>query len=356
MPASGPTETLRDMVLDAVRRHWLSPDRGARDYRPAKDHLEAKAREALDAMLTRPFRIAKLPPDEEYAQLLAKVRHWVARGKPIHITLGYSPMKNVRAVRECRADWAEFFALGHLCAWHNKVCTVYPPGLRIKIIFDDSTVRMANRVDRRLMESYMTSVARLIPAMGYRSFIVGTMRQSWFAWLFHFGPYQIARVRVRRWERDPANREVLEKMDEYARRNLLLPAGLSEQEQERFYREASHRYRVYWEALQLSRFSRLGHALIGMYLDGTQHHIRQPAALHLASVGKEQVTQPWQGEGALRDNGKGKLVPLVLTLGRRERMKVEEVAGLDLVPMEGFDRIPVCWEMAEAKTPGGGEA
>ncbi len=196
------------------------------------------AKSVLDAMLTRPFRISKLPPDEEYAQLLAKVRHWVAKGKPVRITLGYAPMKNLNAVRVSRADWSEFFALTHLCTWHNKVCSVYPPGLRIKIIFDDSTVSMANRPDRRHMDNYIGSIGRLIKVLGYQPFIVGTMRQSSFAWLFNFGFYQVAEWRVRRFERDPANQAVVEQMTTFARRNLLLPPGLDEEARERAYQRS----------------------------------------------------------------------------------------------------------------------
>ena len=83
-----------------------------------------------------------------------------------------------------------------------------------------------------------------------------------------------------------------------------------------------------------------------MYLDGSQHHIRQKAALHLTSVGKGQVTQPWQGEGGLLDNGHGKLVPCVLTAGRREKLTSQVVRGLDVLNMEGFDAIEVCREAA----------
>jgi hypothetical protein len=201
------------------------------------------------------------------------------------------------------------------------------------------------------MDNYISSIGRLIKVLGYSPFIVGTMRQSSFAWLFNFGFYQVAGWRVRRWERDPANQEIVEQMTTFARRNLLLPPGLDEAAQERAYREASHRYRVYWEALQLSGVSKHGKCLIGMYLDGNQHHIKQAAALHLATLGKEQVTQPWQGEGALRDNGKGKLVAFVLTAGRRSKMTSQQVDGLDLVPMEGFDSILVCTDTAETGAP-----
>ena len=36
-----------------------------------------------------------------------------------------------------------------------------------------------------------------------------------------------------------------------ARRNVVLPSGLDASQQERYFRTASHRYRVYWDALQL---------------------------------------------------------------------------------------------------------
>ena len=48
--------------------------------------------------------------------------------------------------------------------------------MQIKIIFDDSTVRMANRYAAAPMKEYMASVARLIELLGYQSFMVGTMR------------------------------------------------------------------------------------------------------------------------------------------------------------------------------------
>jgi hypothetical protein len=78
-----------------------------------------------------------------------------------------------------------------------------------------------------------------------------------------------------------------------------------------------------------------------MYLDGTQHHIRDAIALHLTSLDKGQVTQPWQGAGALLDNGHGKLEPFVLTAGRQQRYSVQTVSGLDLIPEAGFEQIAV---------------
>ena len=338
------SQSLHDHVQATVEQRWVLPQTPLRDYQIPPDQVDEVARQVLNAMLARPFRVGRFPADDEYAKLLERVQHWVRRGRPIHIRLGYAPMKNLNAVRHSRADWAEFFALCHLCSWHNKVHAIYPPGLRIKIVFDDSTIDMANRPSRHHMKSYMSSITPLIRAMKYDSFIVGTMRQSSFAWLFHFGLYQIAGYRVRRWDRDPANAEALARMDEFASRNLPLPEGLDATEQERCWREASQRYRIYWEALQLSGLTRIGSNIVAMYLDGSQHHIRQPAALHLRTLSKEQITQPWQGEGALRDNNKGKLVPVVFTAGRAARMETSEVSGLDILPLEGFDSIRVCSE------------
>jgi nitroreductase len=299
-------------------------------------------------MLTRQFRVGPLPPPEVYDQFLLRVRRSVQRNQPIKFTVGYGPLKNQHGVSYSRADWAEFFALCHLVAWHNKVQAVYAPGLKIQIIFDDSTLVMANHVKPGLMHSYMASIGELIRVLGYEQVMLRPFKQSLFSWLFRFGPYFLARRRVRRWEQDPANKEQLARMLDFARRNVVVPDGLDAEAQERYVQDASHRYRVYWEALQLMGFSRSHRRLVAMYLDGTQHHIRQEVALHLTSLDKGQVTQPWQGEGALLDNGHGRLEPMVLTAGRRQRHEMVYVEGLGILPMTGFDRIAVAWPMATA--------
>ncbi|MCI0742623.1 MAG: L-tyrosine/L-tryptophan isonitrile synthase family protein [Gemmataceae bacterium] len=331
-----------------LRERWVRPAPPAADYRVPSSEVDRVTRAVLDVMLTRPFRTGKLPPKDEDAYLLGRVRHWVRRGRPVRVTLGHAPLKNLNAAAQSRADWAEFFALSHLCSWHNKVCAVYPPGLRIKILFDDATLRRSNGAERGHMDSYISSLAQLVKALGYEAFLSALGRMSSFAWLYHLGVYPLARLRVWLWERKPANRAAIERMTTFARRNLVLPPGLSEDERERRCREASHRFRVCWEALQLGmlltgvRF--IGRSLIAMYLDGTQHHVRLWGALHLTTLGKGVITQPWQGTGALCDNGHGQLVPFVLTAGRRERTASREVTGLDLLRLEGFDRILVCRE------------
>ncbi len=134
-------------------------------------------------------------------------------------------------------------------------------------------------------------------------------------------------------------------MDKYAHRNLILPPGLSAEQQDQLCRKASHRYRVYWSALLVAlwvqRCAGLANSLNAMYLDGSQHHIRLKGALHLTTLGKGQIVQPWQGEGALRDNGHGELIPFALTR-ERAMLSKKTVTGLDLLPLEGFDRIDVC--------------
>jgi hypothetical protein len=338
-----PPEALRARIMEAVRQHQVVPQPGAPLDPGPGGRAEKLAQAALDTMLTRQFRVGPLPPPAVYEQLLERVRRCVQRGRPIRVTIGYGPLKNQNAVPYSRADWAEFFALCHLVAWHNKVQAVYPPGLSIQIVFDDSTLMLANHADKGLMKAYMASLGGLIRALGFERLFPPPFAQSSFAWLFHFGFYQVARWRVRRWERDPANRQQLARMTEAARRNLVLPAGLGPAEQERAAQAASHRYRVYWEALQLSGLLSSKSRLVAMYLDGSQHHLRQPVALHLTTLDKGQVTQPWQGEGALLDNGRDKLEPFVLTAGRRQRHRTETVAGLDLVPYPGFDRVAVAW-------------
>jgi hypothetical protein len=348
-------DVLRSRIVEVIRRHWVRPHAAeplaTGGLRPplADARVEQLARTALDTMLTRQFRVGPLPSAELYEQFLTPIRHCVRRGEPIRVTVGYGPLKNPNTVSYSRADWAEFFALTHLVAWHNKVQRVYPPGLRFQIYFDDETLLLANGANKRIMRSYVSSIAELIRVLDYESIFLPPTRITHFAWYLRFGPYQlfrfcllrIAEWRVRRWERDPANQEKRRQMKEYARRNVVVPPHLSAEEQERFVEHASHRFRVCWDAL------RLGAALfpdrkrlLALYLDGSQHH-RQQVALHLTSVDKGQMTQPWQGEGVLLDNGRGKLEPFVLTGGRRSRYQARVLDGLKLVPAEGFDRLAV---------------
>lgn len=350
-----PDETLRRRVHEVIRRHWVAPNvsetPALRRVPPSPEQVEKLARTTLDTMLTRQFRVGPLPSPRMYEQFLKPIRRFVSKGKPIRVTVGYGPLKNPNAVFSSRADWAEFFALCHLVAWHNKVQGVYPPGLQFQIYFDDETLLLANFADKSLMRSYMSSLAGLIRVLGYQSVFLPPTRITHFAWFLRFGPYQlfrftllqIAERRIRRWEGDPANREQMERMKEYARRNVVLPAHLDAEAQERFVARASHRFRVCWDALRMGAalFPDRGR-LLALYLDGSQHH-RLQTALHLTSVDKGQMTQPWQGEGALLDNGCQKLVPFVLTGGRRSRHHLRALDGLDLVAAPGFDRLAVVW-------------
>lgn len=355
MPTSSNTlqpELIRDQITALLHRHWTTPVVGsALPSLPIGEELDKLTRDTFDVMMTRQFRTGPMPEESIQREVLDRIRMFVSQGLPIKITLGYAPLKNQNAVNYSRADWAEFFALGHLVAWHNKVQKVYSPGLRIQIVFDDATLRMANHTNRHVMRSYMKSVSELTQAMGYGSIFPRPFAQSRFAWLFHFGVYQWAAWRVRRWERLPEAREQIEKMDQAATRNLSYRPGLTPLQQIQVARKASHRYRVYWEALQLVGFTRSKKRLIAMYLDGTQHHIKQTVALHLTTLDKGQVTQPWQGEGVLMDNGHGKWEPAVMTANRRLRSMTATLGELHLLPMPGFDRITLAQTIAAASQP-----
>jgi hypothetical protein len=336
-----PDELFRTQVVAAVTGHLVRPAASRPLARCSPAEASDLARRALDTILTRQFRVGPLPAEPVYNELLDRVRRRVRRGEQIFITVGYGPLKNQNAVPYRRADWAELFALTHLAALHNKVQAVYSPGLQFRIVFDDSTLIIANRVDRRLIDSYVRSIGTLIHALGYQGLFRPTLRQSAFSWILNFGFYQVAARRVRRWEADPANREKVDQMHASARRNLDIPAALSAAETDRYVADAAHRYRVYWEALQLSGLTKSRRRIVGMYLDGTQHHIPQTVALHLTTLDKGQVTQPWQGEGMLLDNGHGRLEPFVMTAARRPRYQTHLIGGLDSVPLPGFDQISV---------------
>jgi hypothetical protein len=340
-------KSLNDRVIESLRRHWVplhGAPSGAAPVPPSQ--LEEISRAALDTLLTRQFRVGPLPSPEVYAAILKRVLWRVRRNQPIRVAIGYGPMKNPNTTRHSRADWAEFFALCHLAAWHNKVQSLYVPGLEIRIVFDDSTLAIANYADWNSMKSYMASVSELIRLLGYERLFLPSFRQSTLAWVMRLGFYYFARRRVRRWEQDPANQEQMDRMLEFARRNVALPLGLSEGQRESYLKEASHRYRVYWEALQMTGMTASNRRIVAMYLDGSQHHLRQPVALHLTSLDKGQVAQPWQGEGALLDNLHGKLEPVVLTASRLARLQLETVGDLDLIPDVGFRHILVAMPIA----------
>jgi len=358
-----PCEALRVRVGEVVRRHWVRPHAAEPLAPDAKGRVEEIARVALDTLLTRQFRVGPRPSPDVCEQFLRPIRRFVGKGKPIRVTVGYGPLKNPNAVAHRRADWAEFFALCHLVAWHNKVRRVYPPGLQFQIVFDDETLLLANYADRARIDAYTSSIRDLIRALGLEGVFLPPLRWTHIAWFLRFGPYQLLRFclmriaewRVGRWERDPVHREQLERMAQFARRNVTLPAGLSLEQQERYFRQASHRFRVCWDTLNMAcQLFPSRERLLALYLDGSQHHRRQ-LALHLTSVDKGQVTQPWQGEGVLLDNAHQGLEPFVLTAGRRPRYASRIVDGLDLVPVAGFDRIEVVWPQAPSASAPGGE-
>lgn len=347
-PANVPPTPER--IAATLRKHWHKPNRADNPAPVPADQVEKVSKAALDCMLTRQFRVGPLPAQPIYDQFLDRVRRRVSNNLPIYVTVGYAPIKNLNAVSYSRADWAEFFSLGHLVAWANKVQAVYAPGLQFRIVYDDTTLAMANKSDWSQMKAYQASIAELIKTLGYESLFLPSFGHSAFAWLFHFGLYQIARFRVWRWEKRPENQEQIDKMLQYARRNVVLPPGLEPEKHEAYFRAASHRYRVYWDALQLSGVTKSKNRILAMYLNGAQHHLPETVALHLTSVDKGQVTQPWQGEGALLDNGHGKLEPFVLTAGRRQRHHVEMIEGLSLLSLPSFERIAVVRAM---ETPAG---
>jgi hypothetical protein len=348
-------QTLRAKVEEVLRQHWVRPH-PPEPMAPVPEHrLEKTARAALDTLLTCQFRVGPFPSPELYERFLEATCCFVRRRKPIRIFVGFGSLKNQNAVAYSRADWADFFALCHLVAWHNKVQRVYPPGLQLQLLFDDAVSLYANHVNKNLIDSYIACVTDLLRALQLGSIFPSPSRLTHNAWFLRFGPYQLVRMvwmriaerSVRRWEADPANRTQLERMTEFARHNLVFSPDVGPAEQDRQAREASHRFRVAWEALtKLNRIFARKNRLLALYLDGSQHHLPQ-AALRLSSVAKGQITQPWQGEGALLDNGHSQLVPFVLTAGRRSRYQARMVDGLNLVPCSGFDRIPVVWQVGD---------
>jgi hypothetical protein len=72
-------------------------------------------------------------------------------------------------------------------------------------------------------------------------------------------------------------------------------------------------------------------------------------ALHLTTLDKGQVTQPWQGEGILASNGHGKWEPGVMTAGRRQKWRSFIIDQLNIINLPGFDRIALAEAMPGSK-------
>ena len=352
IPSMPYLDELSKRIEAEIRSRWIELPIIDRQYHTPPDEVDSVSKAALDAILVRKFRVTKLPDDEERRQLFSRVRYFVRRSRPIQIRLGYAPMKNQNAVTYSHCDWSEFFAFCLLAEWYTKVVSAYPPGLQIKLVFDDASVLMANKIDRRYMDVYIQSIRRLIHHLQYETLFVGVIRHTWFSWIFNFGLYQLADYRVRRWEADVANKEQIEKMAEYAQRNLIMAGSLGDAERRRRFMEASHRYRVYFEALGLSGLTRLGNSIVGMYMNGAQHHIPIRPALHLATLRKEFVTQPWQGAGALESNSRGRLLPYVATTSRMKKESTISLTHLDVIPLPGFDRIEIAQDAVARKDSG----
>jgi pyoverdine/dityrosine biosynthesis protein len=347
--------SISDLITEAILSRWVLPESHTKNFSVPSNEVEKLAHNTLCAILSRDFRVGRFPSEEEFNQLLRHVQYWVKQGKPIQVRIGYAPVKNLNVSKHTHVDWAEFFSLCHLSQWHNKVSAVYPPGIQVRIFFDDAMMRLANHVDPQRIQSYKESFQKLVKAMGFEQLIIGSLDQSAFAWLRYFGFLQIANYRIRRWEQLPENQPKIDAMNEYARRDIIIPLGLTSEQRNQFIREASHRYRVYWETfrfgMQVIGYRRFSHVLNAMYLDGTQHHIQLKPFLHLRSLSKEQVTQPWQGYGALRDNGRGKLVPIVITSERQKKFELHTIRGLDIIQLTGFDCIDIVQEPDGGETP-----
>ena len=133
-----PPDLSRDQLEALLKRHWPEPAASKPVAVPAPEQIDNLLKATFDVLMTRQFRVGPLPEPDVHFEILLRLRHFIALGQPLKINLGFAPLKNQNAVNYSRADWAEFFALGHLVAWHNKVQKVYPPGLQIQIVFDDA--------------------------------------------------------------------------------------------------------------------------------------------------------------------------------------------------------------------------
>lgn len=333
----------RSTVESELKKYWVAV---APTRKVAVEHglaLEAQLQAVFDVLLSRPHRLGPMPTEKTRDDIVARLRRNVVQGQPVEISLVYATGKNHQAIAYNRADWAEFFALSHLVAWHNKVQKIYAPGLRIQLYLDDVTGSQLNRHNRL---TYMQSISSLIDAMNYSPLFSKPALLSSLSWKLRLGMHPWAAMRVRRWDRQPENSQTLEKMDQVVGRQLMLKSGLASPQQMKKIQEISFRRRVAFEALHLAGVTNSDKRLIAIYQDGDLFSIQKQLALRLTALELGQITPPWQGEGALLENEDGQWEPIVLTAQRRQRTKSILLTGLKVLDLEGFDVITVAKPVA----------
>jgi hypothetical protein len=311
-----------ETVRQTIENYFVRQPARAEGFSVAPDEVEPTTRRVAEVLLGSRFCRKPRPTAEIQRVIVGKVRFYVRRAKPVRLTLGFSPLKNLNAVEKNRPEWAEAFSFHQLARLDMAVQQVYPPGLRVRVTCDDALVRWVNRVPARMMREYMDGLRELIARLDLEYLIDGVAPLSRYTPLLHLAfCFTRAKWRMRRWEANPANREAIETMDRHAFKNLLPTPGLSDEARWEQARRASHRYRVFWEALELSQLPRLQRPIMTLYSG-------ERGLLRLFSLCKGNITQPWQGEGCLRRNESGELVPFVLTQERKNAYRAQWAEGL----------------------------
>jgi len=311
-----------ETVYRTLERYLVRKPAQAGGFVVPPGEVERIVARVVDVLTHSRFRRGPKPRGKDREAIERKVRYYVRRSRPVGITLGFGPIKNPNASERNRAEWAEAFAFHQMARLDAAVQEVYPPGLRVRVVCDDGLVHWVNRVPYSMTREYIASLRDLVGRLDLAYLIKGVVPLSRYQPILHLGLFFVrAERRVKRWEADPANREAIERMDLHAFKNLPPTPGLSESERWARAREASHRYRVYWEALEMSRLPHLQRPLMALYSG-------ERGLLRLYSLCKGNVTQPWQGEGCLKPNEKGELVPFVLTQERKGRYRTQWVNGI----------------------------
>jgi len=312
------TETVRR----SIEQYLVRQPACAKSFAVSPAGIEPAVERVVEVLIHSRFRRGPKPDGERREAIARKVRYYVRRSRPVRLTLGFGPTKNLNATDKNRAEWAEAFALHQMARLDAAVQEIYPPALHVRIVCDDALVRRVNGVPRWMTREYMASLRDLVSRLELDYLIKAVIPLSRYHPLLHLGLcFQRAKRRVLRWEADPANSQAIAEMDRHAFKNLLPTPDLSDGERWERARRASHEYRLYWEALELSCIPRLQRPLMTLYSG-------ERGLLRIYSLCKGNISQPWQGEGGLRPNDKGELVPFVLTQERKDTYQTQWVNGL----------------------------
>ena len=254
-------------------------------------------------------RYVRFKPD---ASILKQIESLTQGRKPVQLVIGYGCVKNQNVTSRFLPDLAEEKALGAFVEMAEAMKKINPAGLQVKIITSGKRAELVNYVSPEKTTAYHSALQKLILQKGWQDVIeiipIGDL------YLARGQEFQRALVEARSEIEQEWNKPVLAKFwqmeIEHARRNICRD-GLEPEVIKAISERSAFNYQVFRRAEQKVRLieERFPEAIKASY------NIGHKDTLVLWTLEPGNITQPWQGEGVVADDGK----VLVITQERKKR-------------------------------------